>query len=78
MHAKMTALSVIGSNLITSQMAPFTAKTGGTSKSDPNAGSTEVSPDKSKPITTADKAGAGILTILVIIGIVGGSICLIL
>ena len=76
----MQALSVIGSTLITDSMMPLTAKTGGTSKSDPNAGS-NTDPDPAanrKPITTKDRAGAGILTILVIVGIVGGSLWLIL
>jgi mannan endo-1,6-alpha-mannosidase len=75
----MTALSVIGANLMTSKMVPLTANTGGTSKSDPNAGATKQAPAaKQKPITTADKAGAGILTLLVILGIIGGSIWLIM
>lgn len=76
----MQALSVIGANLITPQMAPLSVRTGGTSESDPNAGS-DTDPDPAasrKPITTKDKAGAGILTVLVILGLVGGSLWLIL
>jgi hypothetical protein len=76
----MQALAVIGANLINPSMAPLNTRTGGTSKSDPNAGSdTDADPTKNqKPITTGDKAGAAILTILIIVGIVGGSIWIIL
>ena len=78
--SQMQALSVIGSTLITDSMAPLSAKTGGTSKSDPNAGSnTDADPTANrKPITTKDRAGAGILTIMVIVGVVAGSLWLIL
>ncbi|RMZ87208.1 hypothetical protein DV736_g5567, partial [Chaetothyriales sp. CBS 134916] len=77
---QMTALSVIGANLITSEMAPLTAHTGGTSKSNPNAGtqSNTKSAATLKPITTGDRAGAGILTFLIIIGIIGSSVWIIL
>jgi len=76
----MSALSVIGANLITSQMAPLTAKTGGTSASDPSAGTdADTEPGQStSPITTKDKAGAGILTVLVILAVVGASIWIIM
>jgi mannan endo-1,6-alpha-mannosidase len=72
---QMAALEVIQANLITRVAAPVTDDDGGTSKGNPNAG---TKPEKSIPpgldydITTADKAGAGILTFLVMIGI-GGS-----
>ena len=52
--------------------APVTAKTGGTSKGNANAG--EGGDDFQKhhrPITTGDKAGAGILTFLVLAGAAG-------
>ncbi len=76
----MQALSVLGSTLITPAMAPLTARTGGTSKSDPNAGAnTDADPTANrKPITTSDRAGAGILTLILIVGLVAGSIWLIL
>ena len=45
--------------------APATGNTGGTSKGDPNAGLKQGEQTKPlPPITTADKAGAGILTFL--------------
>ena len=71
----MTALSVVGANLITDDMVPLTAEKGGKSKSDPNAGATAPTfpHENSKDITTADRAGAGILTVLVIIGVVAGA-----
>lgn len=77
---QMSALSVVSANLITNSMAPLTHNTGGTSKSDPSAGTdTSSSPTQTqKPIGTKDRAGAGILTALVIIGIIGGSIWIIL
>ena len=73
----MAALSVIGTNLLTPAMVPLTNTTGGTSVSNPSAGSSTTNstqPDQvTKPITTGDKAGAGILTFLVIVGVVGGA-----
>lgn len=78
----MCALAVIGATQITSAMVPLTANTGGTSKSDPNAGNDAPhNPEdefKKNPITTADKAGAAILTLLVIGAVVGLSIWIIL
>lgn len=72
----MCALSVVGANLITSQMTPLTQTTGGTSKSDPGAGSgSGPGPgQEAKTVTTGDKAGAGILTVLVI-GLIIGTGC---
>jgi mannan endo-1,6-alpha-mannosidase len=72
----MAALSVIGTNLMTSAMVPLTNSTGGTSVSNPSAGSSSpnTQPDEvTTPITTSDKAGAGILTLLVIVGVIGGA-----
>lgn len=76
----MQALSVIGATTIHPGIAPKSVKTGGTSKEDPNAGNgKDASPiQKQKPITTADKAGAAILTILGVSIIVGGSIWIIM
>ena len=76
----MSALSVLGATQITAAMIPVTKDTGGTSKGDPSAGQgTSATPvGKVKKITSADKAGAGILTVLVIVGIVGGSLWIIL
>ena len=73
---EMAALEVIQSNLIENVEGPVTAHTGGTSKGDPSAGTTSsVGPtgEDIVAITTADKAGAGILTALVVIAFIGGS-----
>lgn len=73
---QMGALSVIQANLITNASAPVSDKTGGTSKGDSSAGtseSNEGSPAAPKSaITGKDRAGAGILTTLTLIGVIGG------
>jgi hypothetical protein len=63
-----------------SKIAPKSATTGGTSESDPNAGDdVDAAPEiKFSPLTTADKAGASIITILIIAAVVGGGIWIIL
>ncbi|KAJ5691790.1 Mannan endo-1-6-alpha-mannosidase DCW1 [Penicillium macrosclerotiorum] len=72
---QMAALEVIQSTLITRVAAPVTGDNGGTSKGNPGAGG---KPEEPKPsalshtITTADRAGAGILTALMMVTI-GGS-----
>jgi mannan endo-1,6-alpha-mannosidase len=50
---------------------PVTNTTGGTSISDPNAGSDEPILQTFADVTTGDRAGAGILTAIVIAGSVG-------
>ncbi|KAG0159697.1 hypothetical protein PDIDSM_7220 [Penicillium digitatum] len=72
---QMAALEVIQANLITRVAAPVTNDDGGTSKGNPNAGSKpkkKIPPGLDYDITSGDKAGAGILTVLFMIGI-GGS-----
>lgn len=76
---EMSALSVIQSTLITKVRAPVTAAKGGTSKGDASAGSQGDNPNTAvlpsidtKRITTGDKAGAGILTALVLGSLLGG------
>ena len=76
----MTALAVVGATQMNQGLAPKSASSGGTSQSDPGAGGgastdTEV---RFSAITTADKAGAAILTILVVVALVGGGIWIIL
>jgi mannan endo-1,6-alpha-mannosidase len=72
---QMAALEVIQANLVTRVAAPVTDHDGGTSKGDPSAGG---KPEQPKPgslmrdITTADRAGAGILTAMMMVAI-GGS-----
>lgn len=71
---QMSALEAIQSTLIDGVSGPVGNKTGGTSVGDPNAGtggSSIVNPPKE--ITTADRAGAGILSALVLVGILGGA-----
>ena len=76
----MQALAVIGAATIHPEIAPKTANTGGTSESDPDAGTdANAAPiPKLAPITTADKAGAAILTLLCAGIIVGGSVWIIM
>lgn len=78
----MSALAVIGATQIKPNMVPLTANTGGTSTSNPNAGTDAPhNPEdefKRHPITTADRAGAAVLTILIIGAIVGLSVWIVL
>lgn len=71
---QMSALEVIQNTLVPKVMGPLTTDTGGTSPGDPAAGtqgdSSAVGPTGT--ISTGDRAGAGILTALILIGIVGG------
>ncbi|KIW21448.1 hypothetical protein PV08_02028 [Exophiala spinifera] len=73
---EMSAMSVFGANLINSNMAPLTLRTGATSKSDPSAGGSATGGPASlveKPITTAGRAGAGILTVIFCVISIGGA-----
>lgn len=61
--------------------APYTSTNGGSSKSDPNAGTTSSTDNVNTnvlTITTKDKAGAGVLTAVVLVIIVGGAVWMIL
>ena len=72
---QMAALEVIQANLIQGVGAPVTNNTGGTSKGNSGAGggSTNVNPTMpTDPIGTKDRAGAGIITALVVIWVIGG------
>ncbi|KAJ9623277.1 hypothetical protein H2203_006217 [Taxawa tesnikishii (nom. ined.)] len=72
---QMCALEVIQSNLIHTVRGPVTNSTGGTSKGNPNAGtggdSNPAAP--SSRITTGDRAGAGIITAIILVGLLGGA-----
>lgn len=73
---QMSALEVIQSNLITTVGGPVTNATGGTSKGDPSAGTGgDVSPVAlhTGQIKTGDRVGAGLLTALVLVGVLGGA-----
>jgi hypothetical protein len=76
---QMAALSIIGSTLNKGILTPKSSETGATSQSDPNAGSTaptDPTASRSK-ITTADKAGAAILTLLGAAVVIGGAVWLV-
>lgn len=84
---QMSALAAIQSQMLTadtSLTAPLTSSTGGNSTSDPSAGtggSTAISDEGSvytRVITTGDKAGAAILTIVVLATLMGGSVWMII
>ncbi|KAH8894283.1 mannan endo-1,6-alpha-mannosidase DCW1-like protein [Thozetella sp. PMI_491] len=70
---QMNVLAALSSLLVgqTNIAPPVTNTTGGTSIGDPNAGSSAVSITPLAPITGGDRAGAGILTALVLIGLLG-------
>ncbi len=68
----MNVLAAVSSLLIDSAPGPFTNATGGTSIGDPNAGAdSDAFKSILKPITTGDRAGAAILTLLVLTGAAG-------
>lgn len=67
----MAAMSVIFVNLLDLEDVgvPVTNLTGGTSEGNVNAGSSSVkNPAEITPATTADRAGAGIVTTMVLVG----------
>ncbi|KAF2089294.1 mannan endo-1,6-alpha-mannosidase [Saccharata proteae CBS 121410] len=79
---QMSALQAISAAMLDLDKTlaiPVTLDTGGTSKSDPSAGtgsssgSTDGSYDDSTPITAGDKAGASILTIVMVGGTLAGA-----
>lgn len=69
---QMAALEVIQSNLIQQVAGPVTNTTGGTSKGNPNAGSKPAADILAPgPATTTDKGGAGFLTAVICVSLVG-------
>ena len=69
---QMNVLAALSSLLIPDTRPPYTNETGGTSRGDFSAGSQSDKFDGHMiPLTTADKAGAGILTILVLSAAMG-------
>jgi len=72
---QMSALEVIQSNLIDKVQGPVSNSTGGTSQGNPNAGSGGDSSSIALPaaIKTSDRAGAGIITALILVALVGGA-----
>ncbi|XDG07509.1 hypothetical protein ABKA04_007124 [Annulohypoxylon sp. FPYF3050] len=70
---QMNALNAVIATLVDNAPTPYTSQNGGSSTGNVNAGSNDD--DKiaqPRAITTADKAGAGILTALVLSGLIGG------
>lgn len=71
---QMAAMEVVQGLLYTQVSGPATADSGGVSKSDPNAGSSTPSTTVAfDSITAGDKAGASILTLVVLVGILVGA-----
>lgn len=69
---QMNVLAAVSSLLIDDAEPPATELTGGTSRGDPNAGSrSRDGPEPPAPVTTGDRAGAAILTILMLASSVG-------
>ncbi|KAL2127507.1 hypothetical protein VTI74DRAFT_10623 [Chaetomium olivicolor] len=66
---EMSVLAALSTLLIDQDhvlKGPLTNSTGGTSKGDPNAGGDTNEFHPPKPVTTGDKAGAGIVTVVVL------------
>ncbi|EJP67529.1 Mannan endo-1,6-alpha-mannosidase DCW1 [Beauveria bassiana] len=65
---QMNAVAAVSALLYPNAKPAVTADTGGTSKSDPNAGVGQANAyhKDPKPITTADRAGAGIITFVLL------------
>lgn len=71
---QMAALEVMQNLLLDDVPGPVTEKNGGISKSDPSAGSeAQAQPLALDAVTTGDKAGAGILTTLILVMILAGA-----
>lgn len=76
---QLCALEVIQSNLIENVKGPVTNSTGGTSTGDDAAGGSGSSdPNRLSKITAADRAGAVIITLIVLGGWIGGMVWLII
>ena len=73
---QMSALEVIQSNLIKDAKGPLSIVTGGTSKGDPSAGTGGTSPmgPLPTPVTTRDRVGAGIITTIFIVFVLGSCV----
>lgn len=71
---EMSAMEIIQSLLYPNRPGPVTMDKGGVSKSNPNAGDTSTDTVITfNVVTTADRAGAAILTILVLVMILVGA-----
>ncbi|GAP84279.1 putative glycoside hydrolase family 76 protein [Rosellinia necatrix] len=65
---QMNVLGALTALIMPDVAAPLTNNTGGTSKGNPDAGQSKTELPTYAPITTGDKAGASILTILIVTG----------
>lgn len=72
---QMNAMSMVMYNLVSKGSAPVTSKKGGTSKGDAAAGNKDSdNPQKyQRAITTTDKAGAAVVTIIIAAGVIAGT-----
>ena len=71
---QMAALEVVLANLIEAAPDQYTANDGGSSKGNPGAGTGGKNHIVTyNPITTADRAGAGILTTIILVGLFSGA-----
>lgn len=71
---QMSALAALIAPLSVQARAPLSAATGGTSKGNPEAGSGKApDPRALRPITPADRVGGGLLTLVLTVGVVGGT-----
>lgn len=70
---QMSAVEIFQVNLLDSVSGPLTQKKGGISKGDPSAGTGSGATVKEfSVITTGDKAGAGIVTSIILLCMFGG------
>jgi mannan endo-1,6-alpha-mannosidase len=68
---QMNALAAISVMLLDDNVtAAVTSNTGGTSRGNPGAGTDQITDIRFIPITTADKAGAAILTLITLVGLI--------
>jgi mannan endo-1,6-alpha-mannosidase len=69
---QMNAMSIIYTQLLEDVVTPYTSSTGGSSVGDPNAGASDSAKiPTAKAITSGDRAGAGILTAVLVLGLGG-------
>ncbi|KAI1770637.1 glycoside hydrolase family 76 protein [Hypoxylon cercidicola] len=71
---QMNVLGALSSLLVREAEAPVTNATGGTSVGDPNAGLNAPQLPEAAPIVAGDRAGAGILTAIVLATTIGGAV----
>lgn len=71
LEEQLIATAVFASTLITEKDTPVTSTTGGNSSSDPSSGTGDQDDHGPRAITTADQAGAGIVTVVFTLSWVG-------